>query len=98
MSNPIWKYEDYSVWSRNIAKDYTRAEIEKRLGKAEGARSGASKAHLAAVESTHSMQSNSQRRAQTGNVVRANYEERMALTNALEIYEFYPEKTKGGTE
>ena len=33
-------------------------------------------------------------RAQTGNVLRGNYEERTALKNALEIHEFYPEKSK----
>ena len=47
--------------------------------------------HLNAVKATHSMESNSQRRAQTGNVL-DNYERKSAYLNALEIYENYPEK------
>lgn len=92
----VWKYEEYSDWSRQIAKNYTRKEILKRLGTAIGERDGAAKSHLRAIEATGSMQSQSQRRAQTGNVVVANYEERTALQNALEIYHNYPEHTKEG--
>lgn len=91
-----WKYEEYSDWSRQLAKNYSRAELESRLRKLGGELERSTAAHLRAIERTSSMQSQSQARAQTGNVVRANGEERMALQNALEIYDNYPERTKEG--
>ena len=89
-----WKYEEYSMWSRQLAGNYTASELEKRLGIVEGSRSGAAASHLRVIERSTSMQSNSQRRAQSGNVLRANYEERRALYDALEIHSYYPDKAK----
>jgi len=95
---PQFKYEDYSEWSRQIAKTYTRKEIEKEANIANNNREQLSKNHLAAVEKSTSMSSNSQRRAQSRNAMTGNYERYNAYINALEIYDYYPEKTKeGGT-
>lgn len=91
-----WKYEDYSNWSREMAKNYTRAELEKRLAKVDGQRGSLAASHLRAVEKTTSMTGNSQRRAQSRNAMVGNYEEYQAVKNALELYDFYPEKTKEG--
>jgi hypothetical protein len=93
---PLWKYEEYSEWSRQIARSSTRKEIEKELGICDCQRGKLGESHLAAIEKTTSMQSNSQRRAQSGNVLRGNYERMQAYKNALEIYDYYPEKSKEG--
>ena len=95
---PQWKYEEYSDWSRRLAKNYTRAELEAKLGKTEGAREGLANSHRRAVEKTTSMTSQSQRRAQSRNAMTGNYEENQALKNALEIHDNYPEKAKGKKE
>ena len=84
----------YSAWSKQLAKNYTRRELEKRVGIAAKAASKAAGTHLRAIQATHSMTSQSQRRAQSGNVVRAAGEERIAVSGALEIYDLFPEHTK----
>lgn len=91
---PVWKYEEYSAWSRQLAAHYTRDELEKKLYGVAKEASRLSKSHLSAIEKSTSMQSNSQRRAQTRNCVSANYEERCALKWAIDIYDNYPEHTK----
>ena len=91
MISAQWKYEEYSDWSRRLAKDYTRAELEAKLGKTEGARRDLAESHKRAVEATTSMTSQSQRRAQSRNTMAGNYEENQALKNALEIHDNYPE-------
>ena len=92
--NPQYKYEEYTPHEQQLAKIHTRAELEKMHGKLLGAQPGNSASHLRAIEKTTSMQSNSQARAQTGNVVRANYEQRQFYNHALEIHDHYPEKSK----
>ena len=94
MSTPYWAYGEYTAFAHRLAKTCTRQEITRRLVKAEADSDKAGGSHLRAIERSTSMQSNSQSRAQTGNVVRGNYEERQALRDALEIYDYYPEKTK----
>lgn len=84
----------YSDWMKRLAKTYTKAEIEKRLGVAADAVAKAARTHLRAVQATHSMSSQSQRRAQSRNVVAASGEERIALSGALEIHELFPEHAK----
>lgn len=84
----------YSPWMKQLAKHYTRAELEKRLGIASGEASKAAQTHLRAILATHSMSSQSQRRAQSRNAVAASGEERMAINGALEIYDLFPEHTK----
>lgn len=88
----IFKYEDYSLWSRQLAEQMSKSEIEKELNIYISNTDKYATSHLNAIKATHSMTSNSQRRAQTGNVVRANYERKRAYSNALEIYEYYPDK------
>lgn len=84
----------YSPWSKQLAQNYTRAELEKRLGIASENSAKAARSHLRAIQATHSMTSQSQRRAQSGNVVAATGEEKIALRGALEIYDLFPEHTK----
>ncbi|MBK8113325.1 MAG: hypothetical protein IPK44_01755 [Candidatus Accumulibacter sp.] len=93
---PQWKYEDYSTWSRQIAKDYTRAQIEKELGIAASKREGLAASHLRAIDATGSMGGASQRRAQSRNAMTGNYERWNAYKNALELYDVYPQHTKEG--
>ena len=94
MKLPQWDYEEYGDWARILAKNYTITELKKMLAISEKAQPKNMDSHWSAVNVTHSMQSNSQRRAQTGNVVRGNYEKRRALQDAIEIHEFYPEHSK----
>lgn len=84
----------YSPWSKMLAKNLTKAEIEKRAGFASKAAQKAAASHLRAIERTHSMTSNSQARAQSGNVCRAAGEERLALSGAWEIHNLFPEHAK----
>jgi len=95
---PQWKYEEYSDWSRQLARNNTQEELQKQLAKLQGEQVKNTASHLRAVDKTTSMQSNSQHRAQSGNVVRGNYERRNAIENALEIHKYYPEKTKAANE
>jgi len=84
----------YSRWMKDLARTKTRKELESLLGvSAKEAKTGAA-AHLRAIDATGSMQGSSQRRAQTGNVVRAAGEYRIAISGALEIYDLFPEHTQ----
>jgi len=89
-----YKYEAYSDWSRLIAYNYTKEEIETVIYGAQSKRSSLAKSHLNAINKSTSMQSNSQARAQTGNSFRGNYEKLNAYENALEIHDNYPDKSK----
>ena len=84
----------YSDWSKQLAKNYTRRELEKRAGIASKESSKAARTHLRAIQATHSMTSMSQRRAQSGNAAAAAGEEKIAINSALEIYDLFPEHTK----
>lgn len=86
----------YSPWMKLLAKSSTLAELQARLGRNRGRVHKESMAHLRAVQATTSMSSQSQRRAQTGNVVRATGDEAIAIRGALEIYQIFPEHTKEG--
>ncbi len=88
----VYPYDTYSLWSRQLAEQKPKSEIEKELNVYISNTDKYATSHLNAIKATHSMTSNSQRRAQTGNVVRANYERKRAYSNALEIYEYYPDK------
>ena len=92
--DPVWKYDEYSTWSRWLAKDFTRPELEKKLIRLGGELSKASASHLRAVNKTTSMSGNSQSRAHSRNVVAGLGEERMAIENALELHDFYPNQCK----
>lgn len=84
----------YSDWSKLLAKTKTKAEIEKALYGNEKSLKSASKAHLAAIKATTSMQAQSQRRAHSGNVLATCSEYKSALSGALEIHELFPEHAK----
>jgi len=84
----------YTPWMKSIAGNYTRPEIEKKLGVASFASAKAAQSHLRAIQASGSMQGNSSRRASTKNVVAASGEEVIALRGALEIHELFPEKAK----
>ena len=88
----------YSDWSKSLAKIYTKQEIEKSLGIAQVKLSDAARTHHNAVARSTSMTSNSQRRAQSRNVVAASGELAIALRCALEIHELFPEHAKGVSE
>lgn len=84
----------YSAWMKSLARTYTREELECQLyGASAAAKSGAA-AHLRAVEATHSMGSQSARRAHARNVTAAAGDHAIALRGALEIHEMFPEHSK----
>jgi hypothetical protein len=87
----------YSDWSKQLAKLMTLEQIEKELGCLVYESKKAAASHLRAIDATTSMQSQSQRRAQTGNVVRAVGERRMALSGARQIYYLFPEHALSST-
>lgn len=87
-----WEYEEYSHFSRQLAKTKTVLELKKMLHKEESQAPRLAKSHLMAIQKTTSMQSNSQRRAHSRNSLALNYENRNAIKNALEIYAYYPDK------
>lgn len=89
-----WHYMEYSDWSRQLAKTYTRKEIEKRLVKTRGELYQASATHLRAINRTSSMSSQSQARAHSRNNVAGTAAERSALEDAFVIHLFYPENAK----
>jgi hypothetical protein len=91
----IFPYEEYSSWSRQLAKNYTLKELKKVAGECESLTDKYAKQHLSAIEATSSMQSQSQRRAQTKNNLTGNYEKKTAYNHAIELYKYYPEKCKG---
>lgn len=86
----------YSDWMKQLARRHTRVELERLLGIKSAEASKAAQSHLRAIQATTSMQSNSQRRAQTGNVVRAAGDYMIALNGALEIHDLFPEHAQGG--
>lgn len=89
-----WKYEDYNDWSRLLAKNHTKEELETMIYGAKRSLTSATKTHLSAISKTSSMESNSQRRAQSRNNVSGSYEKKYAIENALEIHEYYPQYAK----
>ncbi len=90
-----YPYESYSLWSRQLAKSYSVKELQKELDKCDVLSDKYARQHLAAIKATTSMQSQSQRRAQTGNNVRGNYERKQAYKNAIELHSTYPEHSYG---
>jgi len=87
-----FKYEQYSLWSRQIARTTTKKEIKEVIGICDYNRKHLAASHLKALSKSTSMTSNSQRRAQSKNAMLGNYEKYTAYLNALELYEFYPDK------
>lgn len=86
-----WKYEEYSPWARQLAKTTSRKELQKELKLCDSQRERLSASHLKAIEKTASMSGCSSRRAATRNSMTGNYERFVAVKNALEIHDLYPE-------
>ena len=93
-NSAIFLYEEYSQWSRRLALTCELSDLQKQLNKEEGLTEKYSKQHRIAIESSNSIDSQSQRRAHSRNNVCLNYEKIRALKDAIEIYAYYPEKTK----
>ena len=86
--------DEYSTWAKMLAKNYTEKELLKKLNNCEKNRDRLSGSHLRAIDKTTSMSSNSARRASTRASMSSNYEEYMALKNAIEIKRLFPEFSK----
>lgn len=86
----------YSDWSRALAKRHTLPELEILLTGNRKEAAPAARSHLRAIDATHSMTSQSQRRAQTGNTVRAIGEGLFAIRGAIEIHFLFPEHALAG--
>lgn len=84
----------YSHWMRELALNYTRAELETRLWRNSKNLAKATAAHL----KTFRCNWGSSRRAHAMNAVEGASEERLAINGALEIYELFPEFTKEANE
>ena len=85
----------YSSWMKQLALNYTLAELERKLTDNRKRVGGEAASHLRAIEASGSMSSQSQRKAQSRNVLVATGDEMIALNGAIEIYELFPEHTKG---
>lgn len=92
MDAPAFSFDEYSQWSRRLAVHHSIDDLERMLGVVSGAATAAAHTHLRAIGRSTSMQSNSQARAQSGNVVAAAGERKMAVSAALELHRFYPER------
>jgi len=86
----------YSEYSKSLAKNYSKSELEKSIAKIETEMPRATSAHLRAIEKTSSMQSNSQHRAKSRQVVDGLADEKRSLLAALEICELFPEHAQDG--
>ena len=83
----------YSPWMKQLALNYTRKELERRIHVSQADAGRAGRAHLRAIEATTSMTGCSARRAHTKNVAAAAGDTEIALRGALEIYDLFPERT-----
>jgi len=84
----------YSPWMQRLAKSHTRDELVRMLGTAGDEAARAASSHLGAIARTTGMQSQSQRRAQTGNLTRAAGDRAIAIRGALEIHDLFPEHAR----
>ena len=84
----------YSPWMKQLAQNYTLAELERKLhgNRKRVGREAAS--HLRAIDASVSMSSQSQRKAQSRNVLAATGDEMIAINGAIEIHELLPEHAK----
>jgi len=84
----------YSPWMKQLARTKTRDELLQLLGVQTKVAERAGLAHLRAIEATHSMTSQSARRARGRNAVSAAGDYKIALNGALEIYDLFPEHAR----
>lgn len=90
----VFPYSSFSLWARQLAKEHSKQELQKVVAECEILTEKYAIQHLNSIKATISMQSNSQRRAQSRNNVTGNYERKMAYKHALEIHDLYPEFSK----
>ena len=91
-----WAYDEYSEWSRLLAKNYSLGQLRARLAQVEHATEKAKGAHLRSIQNTTSMAGQSQRRAHSRNAMVGSYEESCALRDAIAIQESFPEHAQIG--
>jgi flagellar basal body rod protein FlgB len=89
-----WHITEYSKYARQMARCYTRKELENMLAGTEAALKKYTQQHLGAIKATSSMQGNSSRRANARNKVGVEYEKVHAIRNAIEIHDVWPEYAK----
>lgn len=89
-----WHITEYSKYAQQMARCYTRKELENMLTGCEAALDRYAKQHLGAIKATTSMQSNSSRRANARNKLGAEYTKINAIRNAIEIHDVWPEYAK----
>jgi hypothetical protein len=85
----------YSDWMRQLARSYTRGELERMLYGASSEAAHSARSHLRAVQRSTSIGSNSQARAQARNATAAAGDYGIALRGALEIHDLFPEHARG---
>jgi hypothetical protein len=84
----------YTPWMKSLAANYSKEELQNKLGKSSYTASKAASRHLAAIDATSSMAGQSARRAHARNCVSAAGEEGIALRGAIEIHDLFPEMAK----
>lgn len=85
----------YSDWMKQLARTYTRQELEARLYGASAEARRCAMAHFRAIEATCGMQSQSARRAHARNMTAAAGDTAIAIRGALEIHDLFPEMAAG---
>lgn len=81
----------YSPWMKALAAQNSVSELRRMLSGADAAASSAARAHLRAIDRSHSMSSCSAARASMRNVSAAAGDKVIAIRGALEIHELFPE-------
>lgn len=84
----------YSAYSKHLAITHSDSELFEMFVDIDEQLSSATATHLRAIEKSHSIQGNSQHRAQAGNVVRGLSQEKSSVVSAREIHKLFPQYTK----
>ena len=90
----IFKYEEYSSWSRMLAKQHTVDELNKMLWISNKKSNNYKKEHENAVKKENRKVACSQRLAQSAVKLTSNWDKINAIENAIELHKFYPEHCK----
>ncbi len=91
---PTFDYDDYSEWSKQLAKRYDVIELQKVVDECTRLADKYATQCLNAIIATTSMQSQSQRRAHARNNSSSNYEKKRAHQDAIELHLHYPDECK----
>lgn len=90
----IFPYEEYPEFSRNLSKNYTKMELKNVFNSLFSKQVNLNRKHLNDIDKSTSSQGNSWNKAQSRNSMAGNKEQADSYKWAIEIYNFYPEKTK----